>query len=152
MHLGNYLQLLQRSEEALARSYRLVSAGHAADADVHYATARFARHCDAHAEALAAIAARMPPPGDTQPERFHPGSLPQHRPGPTGLLRDLLDLYQLANLVDVTWTLVGQAAQGARDRDLLGVVERCGPETAGQLSWLRMRMKATAPQTLLVAT
>jgi hypothetical protein len=67
------------------------------------------------------------------------------------MLRDLQDLYQLANLVDITWTVVGQAASGARDRDLLHVVQRCAPEISAQLAWLRMRMKAAAPQTLLVA-
>lgn len=69
-----------------------------------------------------------------------------------GLLRDLQDLYQLANLIEVTWTLVGQAAYGARDPDLIDIVERCDRGTTAQLAWLRMRMRAAAPQTLLVAS
>ncbi|HEY1176379.1 MAG TPA: hypothetical protein VGF17_09495 [Phytomonospora sp.] len=47
--------------------------------------------------------------------------------------------------------MVGQAAAGARDRTLLDVVARSGPEVAEQLAWLRTRMRAAAPQTLLVA-
>lgn len=54
--------------------------------------------------------------------------------------------------MDSTWAMVGQAAHGARDRDLIDVVARCGREVTAQLAWLRMRMKAAAPQTLLVAT
>jgi hypothetical protein len=41
-----------------------------------------------------------------------PAGLTTVRGGPVGLLRDLQDLYQLDNLVDSTWMLVGQAAHG----------------------------------------
>jgi hypothetical protein len=152
MHLVTYLGFLQHAEQTLGRSYRLVSDGHAADDDVHYATAQFARQCTAHADALAPVLARMGPQDEPEPERLHVQGPSGHRAGPLGLLRDLQDLYQLANLVDITWTLVSQAGQGARDRELLHVVDRCAPQTTTQLAWLRMRMGAAAPQTLLVAT
>ncbi len=151
MHLVTYLDFLQRTEETLGRSYRMISEGHAADSDVHYASAGFARDCAAHAAALAPVLARCDPATEPEPERLHVRAPDSHRAGPIGLLRDLQDLYQLANLVDITWTLVGQAAQGARDRDLIRVVQRCAPQTSAQLAWLRMRMTAAAPQTLLVA-
>lgn len=151
MHLVSYLGFLQRAEETLGRSYRLVSAGHAADGDVHYMTAAFDRQCLAHSRALAPVYARADPPTEPEPDRFHVRALDAHRPGPAGLLRDLQDLYQLVSLIDITWVLVGQAAQGLRDTNLLGVVDRCAPETGEQLAWLRMRMKAAAPQTLLVS-
>jgi hypothetical protein len=57
----------------------------------------------------------------------------------------------MATECEVTWALVGQAAQGARDADLLEVVERCRGEVAAQLKWLRTRMKQAAPQALVVA-
>ena len=69
-----------------------------------------------------------------------------------GLLRDLQDLYLMANACDIAWTMVGQAAQGARDGDLLEVVEGCEGQTAVQIKWLRTRMKQAAPQALLVAS
>jgi hypothetical protein len=52
---------------------------------------------------------------------------------------------------DITWTLVGQAAQGLRDEDLFAVVSECEGQTAIQLKWLRTRLKQAAPQTLVVA-
>lgn len=152
MYLVTYITLLGRSEETLGRSYRLISRGHVGDADVHYMTAGFAEQCFAHAVALAPVLERLEPPLEPEPERLHAEGLSSHRAGPIGLLRDLQDLYQLANLVDITWTVVGQAAQGARDRGLIEVVDRCAPQITAQLAWLRMRMKAAAPQTLLVAT
>jgi hypothetical protein len=57
----------------------------------------------------------------------------------------------MASESDITWTLVGQAAQGARDAELLDVVRRCEGETSIQLKWLKSRMKEAAPQTLVVA-
>ncbi len=73
------------------------------------------------------------------------------RTGGIGLLRDLQDVYLMAAECDICWTVVGQAAYGARDRDLLEVVRTCEGETAIQLKWLRTRMKQVAPQALVVA-
>ena len=52
---------------------------------------------------------------------------------------------------DICWTVVGQAAHGARDEDLLEVVGACEQETAIQLSGCARRMKQAAPQALVVA-
>ena len=41
------------------------------------------------------------------------------------LLRDLRSVYMDASGVSVDWELIGQAAQGVRDRELLDVVSRC---------------------------
>jgi hypothetical protein len=51
----------------------------------------------------------------------------------------------------MAWTLVGQAAQGARDAELFEVVQSCEGETAIQLKWLKSRLKEAAPQALVVA-
>jgi hypothetical protein len=62
------------------------------------------------------------------------------------------DLYLMARECEVSWTLVGQGAQGARDSDLLDVVARSAGETSVQLRWLSTRMKQAAPQALVVAS
>jgi hypothetical protein len=58
----------------------------------------------------------------------------------------------LATLVQTTWTVVDQCAQGARDEELQRIAEQCNHETSRQLKWLNTRLKAAAPQALLVAT
>lgn len=151
MHLPTYLTLLSSAEQTLAGSCQQVAAGHADEPDVRYTCEDFARCCAGHAEALAPIVNRYQDRRQAEPDRLHPAGLASARGGPIGLLRDLQDLYQLASLVEITWSLVGQAAAGARDRDLLQVADRCGETTSAQLAWLRMRMKSAAPQTLLVA-
>jgi hypothetical protein len=57
----------------------------------------------------------------------------------------------MASTCDISWTMIGQAAQGARDRELLGIVDACERQTATQIKWLKTRMKQAAPQALLVA-
>lgn len=47
--------------------------------------------------------------------------------------------------------LVGQAAKGARDPELIRAVDACAEETEAQQDWLTTRLKAAAPQALLVA-
>lgn len=152
MHLATYLVLLASAEDSLAGSHRLVAAGHEAEADVYYMCRRFAEQCDAHHRAVAPALEAYHHDPDAEPERPRPHPLTSARGGGVGLLRDLQDLYQLANLVDATWIVVGQAAAGARDRALLDVTTACRPDIESQLAWLRMRMKAAAPQALLVAT
>lgn len=151
MHLTTYLDLLQTGEQTLADSYRQVAKGHAAEADVQYTCLQFAANCDAHVEALSTVQPRYDGRREAEPDRLHPAGLTATRTGPVGLLRDLQDLYQLATLIECTWTMVGQAAHGARDRELIDVATRAESETTAQLAWLRTRMRAAAPQTLLVA-
>jgi anaerobic selenocysteine-containing dehydrogenase len=88
-------------------------------------------------------------PGGT--ERLYHELFDEVRQGSLGLLRDLQDLYVMAQFCDITWTMIGQAALGARDRELLEVVETCEGQTAAQIKWLKTRMKQAAPQVLLVA-
>lgn len=151
MHLTTFLHLLETADGTLRDAYRVVATGHRADADVYYTCRRFADQCVTHAEALSPVVTRYERAPEPEPERLHPPGLSSARSGPVGLLRDLQDLYQLAGLVEITWALVGQAAQGARDRELIDVVARCDHEVTAQVAWLRMKLRAAAPQTLLVA-
>jgi hypothetical protein len=109
---------------------------------------------DAHVAALQPAAQRYHEQTSNdlpEPARLHAAGLPQIRDGQIGLLRDLQDLHLLATLVQTTWTVLSQAAQGLRDRELLDIASRSITETARQLSWLNTRMKAAAPQALIVA-
>jgi hypothetical protein len=112
---------------------------------------RFADQSTAHADALAPFVERYGEDRPEEPERLHSELFGGTRGGGLGLLRDLHDLYLMATECEVTWALVGLAAQGARDADLFAVVERCEDEVTAQLKWLRTRMKQAAPQALVVA-
>jgi hypothetical protein len=152
MLLPVYLGLLRHSETALAESFRQVADGHGDEPDVLHLCHTFAAQCDEHEGALEPVVQRYGEQPDDEPDRLRADALSSTREGPLGLLRDLQDLYILASFVDITWTAVKQAAMGARDEELVAVVERCQGETAIQLSWLRTRLKQAAPQALIAAS
>ena len=151
MNLPHCLGLLHRAQTELAAAFREVGETHAAEADVLHLTGTLARQCDAHAERLAPFVERYGEQADEEPERLHAELFAGARSGGLGLLRDLHDLYLMAAQCDIAWTLVGQAARGLRDAELIDVVSACEGETAMQMRWLRTRMKAAAPQALVVA-
>ncbi|MEV1117959.1 hypothetical protein AB0I91_23065 [Actinosynnema sp. NPDC049800] len=151
MHLATYLGLLHTSLTTLADAFREVGRGHGEEPDVWHTCQVLAGRVDRQAEALAPVVERYGEHREEEPERLHAAELESTRSGPVGLLRDLQDLYTLASLTDITWTVVGQAAQGLRDRELLDVVTSCEQETARQLTWLRTRIKQAAPQALIAA-
>ncbi len=152
MKLPVYLGLLHKAEGTLAESFRQVSEGHGHEPDVYFLCQALATQCDEHQRALQPIIDRYGEVDeDDEPERLHADGLQNTRSGPVGLLRDLQDLYLLANLVDITWTMIKQAAQGLRDKELLNVVNECDGQTSTQLKWLQTRMKQAAPQALITA-
>ena len=87
-----------------------------------------------------------------EPERLHAAGLAGTRTGPIGLLRDLQDLQVLATFVQTSWTVVYQAAQGLRDTELQDLAGSANAETSRQLAWFTTRMKAAAPQALIVSS
>lgn len=151
MHLATYLGLLETGERTLADSYREVAQGHPQEADVFHTCLKLADQCDTHVEALGPLVERYGEHPAGEPERLHAQGLSGARSGSLGLLRDLHDLYLLAGYLDIAWTLVGQAAKGARDTEAVSVVDRCAHQTETQMKFLKTRMKQAAPQTLLVA-
>ncbi len=152
MFLANYLGLLHQSELDLAEGFRKVGDGHAADADVYHICHTLAKQCETHAEQLKPFVDRYGEQRSEEPERLYHDFLEETRSGSFGLLRDLQDLYMMANFCDITWTMIGQAAQGAGDRELLETVNSLEDQTSTQIKWLKTRMKEAAPQTLLVAS
>jgi hypothetical protein len=149
MHLAHYLGLLHHAEIELGEAFREVGRGHRDESDVHAICRKLAAQCDAHAEKLGRFAERYGEDAHDEPERPH--SFRGIRGGGPGLVRDLHDLHLMACECEIAWTLVGQAAHGARDTKLLEVVQACEGETSTQLKWLATRMKQAAPQALVVA-
>lgn len=150
-HLATYVGLVDHSEQVLAESFRAVSEGHAHVADVHHMCLTLAGMCDEHREQLSPVAHRYGEEDIEEPERLRADALPEAREGEIGLLRDLQDLHLLATLVKSTWVVIAQGAQGLRDRELLDISQSSQADTDRQLTWLNTRMKAAAPQALIVS-
>ena len=151
-HLATYVGLADRSEQTLADSLRAVAEGHARQADVFHTCHTLAKLSDEHRRRLAPVVERYGEERDVdEPARLHADGLAEVREGEIGLLRDLQDLHVLATLVQTTWTVIAQGAQGLRDRELLEVAHRASSRTSRQLTWLNTRTKTAAPQALIIA-
>ena len=151
MHLATYLGLLHKSLRTLAGAFREVARGHGEEPDVERTCEVLSKRIDGQVEKLGPIVERYGEHREAEPERLHAAEFEQTRTGGVGLLRDLQDLYALASFTDITWTVVGQAAQGLRDEELIDVVSSCEQDTARQLAWLKTRIKQSAPQALIAA-
>lgn len=150
-HLTTYVGLADHSEKTLADSFRAVANGHSAEVDVFHTCHMLAEWSEGHRHQLAPVIEKYGEDDNVEePERLHADGLVEVRSGPVGLLRDLQDLHVLATLVQTTWTVVAQGAQGLRDHELLKVATTSNAETTRQLTWLNTRMKAAAPQALIV--
>lgn len=151
MQLAHYLGLLHRSQLSLAGALEEVADHHGDEPDVRHECRLFASRAQAHASELSPFVRRYGEDADDEPDRLHSDLFGGAREGGLGLLRDLHDLYLMATEADISWTLIGQAAQGARDAELLDVVHRCEEDTSVLLRWLKTRMKQAAPQALVVS-
>lgn len=151
MFLGRYVDLQQKASRDLAEAYREIAEEHPGEADLGSLLPMFGRDLDGHVRDLAPFAERYDGSSTDEPERLHRDLFEGARSGALGLLRDLHDLLLMATECEITWTLLAQGAQGARDADLLDLAHEAGPQLTVQLAWLRTRMKAEAPQALVVA-
>lgn len=152
MHLSNYLEYLRKAETNLAEGFRKVAEGHKGEVDVFHTGQTLGGQCEAHARKLTPFCEKYGKEATGQPDRLYHELFSETRSGGLGLLRDMQDLYLMASACGIAWTMVGQAAQGARDAELLQVVHACERQTYLQIKWLRTRMKQAAPQALLVAS
>jgi len=74
------------------------------------------------------------------------------RSGGFGLLRDLHDLWLLASESHISWEVLHQAAKALRDEELAAICQAGRTFNNRQVAWLRTRIDAAAPQTLVVPT
>jgi hypothetical protein len=151
MHIGKYIDLVHRTEIDLATAFKTVSEAHGDEPDVFQTCQLLARWSDTLAEDVEPFAAKYKPEKDKEPDRLTQTLLKNTRKGGMALLRDLHDLYLVATEVQICCTILKQAADGLRDKELTITCEEVERQTKRQLNWLMTRMKAATPQTLIVA-
>ena len=120
-----------KSESALAAELERVGEQHRADHDVFHMTRTLAKKSRARLAKLN---------GDSADGGAGKGG--------ESLLGDLRRLYLLASEASIDWTILGQAAQAARDTELIALVDECHSDELRTLRWTTTRIKETAPQVL----
>ncbi|MFB4315305.1 hypothetical protein [Actinomadura sp. 21ATH] len=160
MKLDRAIGEVQDTEAHLAAELRRLAERHAAEHDVYHLGLTLAEQCGEHVERLAPFAGRYgAAERDTADTAGPPGLLDAFRRATARLagrsedegvllLRDLRDLYLAAQEAEIAWVILGQAAQAARDRELLDTTDACHERAETRAKWLRTRIKVTAPQAL----
>ena len=150
MHVGNYLDLANRSEEHLAESLRAVAKHHGHEPDVLQMAQLMASWSGANVESLKPLIARFHQAKEKEPESLHRALFHGPRSGGLGLVRDLHDLWLLAQEVHLAYEALIQAARALRDEEMVDVLGRAVGQTRRQAAWLRARIDQAAPQALAV--
>ena len=151
MHIGHYIDLVYRTEKDLAIALTKVSVAHGDEPDVYQSCRLLARWSEKMEEDMKPFFVKYKPEKDNEPDRLTQTLVKDTRKGGLALLRDLHDLYLIASEVQACCTILKQAADGLRDKELLTTCEGVESQTKRQLNWLMTRMKAAAPQTLIVS-
>ncbi|HVG49764.1 MAG TPA: molybdopterin oxidoreductase family protein, partial [Rubellimicrobium sp.] len=149
-HLADYLGLLIESETLLARAFEQTGQTHADTPDMPSQCGLMASWSREAAEGLRPFVARYGERQEGEPERLERALLVQRTPAPFDLLRDLHDLFLLANESLVSVSILHQAATALRDEEMKGGLERIRDRNDRQREWLFARCRQAAPQTLVV--
>jgi hypothetical protein len=158
--VGLLLRQLHDAETDLAAEYREVAQRQAAEQDVFYLCQTLAQQCEEHAREVRQWAERFDQDihgseGESALAnvmsllRRKTSELVGRRPE-SGLLllRDLRQLYLMAEEANVHWIALGQVAQALRDHDLLDQVSLLQKQTLTQIKWLKTRLREVTPQVL----
>jgi hypothetical protein len=159
MKFGLVLEEMHRSENDLAHHLLTISERHKVDHEIYHLARDLARWSQQHVRDIAEIAKNYGQDLDPEPRgemglmetiREKGSEMVGRRPE-TGmlLLRDLRELYLKACGVSADWELLAQAAQGMKDKDLLGLAEKCHPQTIRQMKWANGKLKESATQVLV---
>lgn len=159
MKLGLVIEELHRSENDLRHELLQISDRHKSDHEVFHVARDLAGWSADHVRDLAEIGKDYGVDLDPEAEgeaklaerlREKSAELLGRRSEPALLLlRDLREIYMKASGVSVDWEMLGQAAQGAKQSELLELAERCHPETLRQMRWANSKLKISSTQALV---
>jgi hypothetical protein len=142
MRIGRVLTHLNELEASLAAELRVAAERHRDEHDVYHQCHTFALAADKRIQKLQPLAHRYGEQAEWTTAI---------RAGSDDLLQDLRTLYLRAAEDAITWTMAAQAANAARDRDLLALATECESELDVEAKWFITRIKTGAPQALVVA-
>ena len=151
MHIGNYLELLLKSEKDLVKAFKMVAKEHGDEPDVYETCQLLASWSENRVKDLQPFAERYSEEKNNEPDRLTRTLFDKPRKGTLALLRDLHDLWLLASEAHLCCVILRQAADGLRDEELTATCNEIDQLSKRQLSWLLSRMKSAAPQTLIAA-
>lgn len=151
MHIGNYIDMMHKSQVDLSEAFHMVSKEHGHEPDVLEICLLLASWSDALVEKIKPFAEKYGEIKSKEPDRLMRTLFKGTRKGSMGLLRDLQDLWLMCNEAQISCIILRQAASGLHDKELINACTDIEATAKRQASWLLTCMKAAAPQTLIAA-
>jgi hypothetical protein len=157
MKIPVLLKTLTELETELAQHYRDFADRNQAEHDIYHQCLAFASRCDHRAERIAKHAAQAEDRSNLSPASGRGHVLGRLRPAAVAdpfadrglqLLAGLRSMHAAATQGEITWVMLGQGAQAARDPELLKLFRHCHHESEMEVKWLLTRIKTAAPQAL----
>jgi hypothetical protein len=149
------LRVLHDAEGSVAGDLLSIGERHKTEHEVYHVTRDLAAWSNEHLSLISAEAGRRgldldddavgPSPLSAVREKV--SELVGRRPEPgLLLLRDLRRIHLDCVGLSVDWELLAQTAQGLKDDSLLGLAQRCHPDTLRQARWANSMIKVMSPQ------
>lgn len=151
MHIGNYIYMVHESGVDLSKAFKMVAKEHGHEPDVEETSLLLASWTDNLVEKIKPFVAKYGQQKNKEPDRLMSALFKKPRKGSMGLLRDLQDLWLMADEAQVCCIILRQAASGLHDKELIDVCNEIEATAKRQAAWLLTRMKSAATQTLIVA-
>lgn len=152
MYTQDYIRLLQNSEQQLAEAFSKVSDHHSEEPDIYFMCRMLSGWSVRDAAMLEPMVEKYAQERkkSEEPERLYQTLFKEPRKGALGILRDLHDLWLLVKEIEISASVLLQAARALRDMDLESVLMGINKDMKRQGDWLLTRIKQAAPQILMV--
>src|SRR4051812_48144104 len=118
MHVGNYIGLVHDSEKDLADAFKAVSKHHMVEPDVFQMCSKLAAWSENHRVNIQKFVDKYSENKSREPDKLKKTLFDKPRSGGLGLVRDLHDLWLLANEVHLCWAVLLQAARSLKDSEM----------------------------------
>ena len=150
MHIGQYIDMVHKGQQDLMDAFLLVAKRHGNEPDIEEMCKLLALWSQRLVEKIKPFVEKYSEENDNEPDRLLSEFFKQKRKGALALLRDLQDLWLMANEANVSAVILRQAAAGLHDKELITYCDEVENLSGRQISWLLTQMKADATQTLIV--
>lgn len=151
MLIGNYISMVHKSQQDLVKALHRVAERHPDETDIEATCQLLASWSSELENELHPFIEKYGEQENKEPDRLQHNLFSKSHPRSLALLRDLQDLWLMANEALVGGTLLRQAALGLRDEELTSLCNHIENIAKRQIAWLLNRMKTAATQILIAA-